>query len=150
MLSHYAGFLARAWAGCLLCGALAACAGKKNAAPEERMSGAQSSGDTSAVAGEMQVDTLRLGRAVLVLRAQLVQAGIGSKFLWDSVRVLRVIKNASGRPVPNTMTVARYSWEPGVPERPCTVYLEAYGDGATGRWQLLNGSAKLGVSHIEP
>lgn len=99
---------------------------------------------------DSQVDSARAARAVIVLRARLLQPGAGSKYLWDSVRVVRVVKNESGASLPEEMLVAHYSWEPGLPQTDCTVYLERFAEEGEGGWKLLDGSAKSGVSHVDP
>ena len=94
-----------------------------------------------------QVDPARAKRGEVVLRVRLITPGEGSKYLWDRVEVLRVLKNRSGHAFGRRLSVAHYSWEPGVPEGTCTVYLERYHPGRKDLWKLLGGSAEEGVSH---
>jgi hypothetical protein len=86
-------------------------------------------------------------QAGAVLRVRLISPGIGSKFVWDEVEVLGVIKNASDFRFGNTLKVAHYSWEPGVPEGESTIYLVPYSEAPDHLWKLLGDSAARGVSH---
>lgn len=95
------------------------------------------------------VDTKKSQKAEVVLRVKLLSSGEGSKYLWDKVEVLQVIKNKSGRAFKRTLSVAHYSWKPGIPEGICTIYLERYNPQRNDLWKLLNGSGDEGISHCD-
>jgi len=86
-------------------------------------------------------------QAEAVLRVRLISPGAGSKFIWDEVEVLGVIKNASDFQFGKTLQVAHYSWEPGVPQGESTIYLVPYSETPDHLWKLLGDSGARGVSH---
>jgi hypothetical protein len=59
------------------------------------------------------VDPNRAQKAEVVLRVRFVSSGEGSKYLWDKVEVLKVLKNKSGYAFRKNLLVAHYSWKPG-------------------------------------
>jgi hypothetical protein len=97
--------------------------------------------------GQTDTDPGRLARAPIVLRVTLVEADGGSKYHWDQVRPIRVIKNASSFTFDAPLRVAHYGWHGGVPSGISTIYLEAYGGGNANLWKLLDGDGAIGVSH---
>ena len=94
------------------------------------------------------IDPKKIQKAEVVLRVKLISSGEGSKYLWDKVEVLQVIKNKSGRAFGKTLSVAHYSWKRGIPEGTCTIYLERYNRPRNDLWKLLNGSGDEGISHV--
>ena len=82
----------------------------------------------------------------VVLRVQLIADEGGSKYSWDKVKLLEVLKNTSGYEFPPEFEIAHYTAEPGVPKGESTVYLERYNDTDIHRWKLFEGSAKHGVT----
>jgi len=96
------------------------------------------------------VDPKKVQKAEVVLRVKLLSSGEGSKYLWDKVEVLQVFKNKSGYAFRRNLSVAHYSWKPGIPEGTCTVYLERYDPKRNDLWKLLNGSGEEGISHVVP
>ncbi len=94
------------------------------------------------------VDLQKAGQARVVLRTRLISPGNGSKYLWDTVRVLGVIKNHSSYKFSNTLKVAHHSWESGVPQGECTIYLVPYNKKDCHLWSLLGNKASSGVSHV--
>jgi hypothetical protein len=96
------------------------------------------------------VDTNKAKKAEVVLRVKLISSGEGSKYLWDKVEVLEVLKNNSGSSFGKNLSVAHYSWKPGIPMGTCSIYLERYNPKRKDLWKLLNGSGEEGVSHAAP
>jgi hypothetical protein len=96
------------------------------------------------------VDPNKAKKAEVVLRVRLLAAGEGSKYLWDRVEVLRVLKNKSRHSFGQHLSVAHYSWQPGVPVGTCTIYLERYDPRRNDVWKLVGGSGEEGVSHVTP
>ena len=96
------------------------------------------------------VDPNKVHKAEVVLRVKLLSSGEGSKYLWDKVEVLQVFRNKSGYAFRKNLSVAHYSWKPGIPEGTCTIYLERYNPKRNDLWKLLNGSAEEGISHVVP
>ena len=96
------------------------------------------------------VDPHKVQKAEVVLRVKLLSSNGGSKYLWDEVEVLEVVKNKSGNTFRKNLSVAHYSWKPGIPEGTCTIYLERYNPKRNDLWKLLNGSGEDGVSHVVP
>ena len=96
------------------------------------------------------VDPNKVKKAEVVLRVKLRSSGEGSKYLWDKVEVLQVVKNKSGYAFRKNLSVAHYSWKLGIPEGTCTIYLERYNPKRNNLWKLLNGSGEDGISHVMP
>lgn len=96
------------------------------------------------------VDPNKVRRAEVVLRVKLLSSGEGSKYLWDKVEVLKVVLNKSDHVFGKNLSVAHYSWKPGIPGGTCTIYLERYNSKRNNLWKLLNGSGEDGVSHVMP
>jgi len=96
------------------------------------------------------VDPNKVQKAEVVLRVKLLSSGEGSKYRWDKVEVLQVFKNKSGYAFRRNLSVAHYSWKPGIPEGTCTIYLERYNPKRNNWWKLINGSGEEGISHVEP
>src|SRR5258705_6746415 len=104
----------------------------------------------SQAADSSPVDPNKVQKAEVVLRVKLLSSGEGSKYLWDKVEVLQVVKNKSGYAFGKNLSVAHYSWKPGIAEGTCTIYLERYSPKRNSLWKLLNGSGEDGVSHVMP
>jgi hypothetical protein len=96
------------------------------------------------------VDPNKVRRAEVVLRVKLLSSGEGSKYLWDKVEVLQVVKNKSRYVFGKNLSVAHYSGKPGIPGGTCTIYLERYNPKRNNLWKLLNGSGEDGISHLMP
>jgi hypothetical protein len=65
------------------------------------------------------------------------------------VEVLEVLKNQSSETFTNTLSVAAYSWNDGVPQGESTIYLERYNNTDKRLWKLVGGEASTGVSHVK-
>ena len=85
--------------------------------------------------------------AEVVLRVRLVDNQGGSKYHWQVVENLEIIKNESSHEIGNRVLVAHYGWEPGIPAGVSTIYLNPYSELTRDRWRLIDGSAKSAVSH---
>lgn len=96
----------------------------------------------------LEADEERLKEVQVALRVLRLQPGVGDKYAWVHVRIVRVLKNESGKPLGPEMDIAYYSGKPGLPVEECTVYLEPYNDAPDHPWKLLGGSALRGVSHV--
>ena len=92
------------------------------------------------------VDRAKMDQATVVLRVQHLDALGGSKYHWDRVQPLQVLKNGSDESFQQPVEVAHYGWNKGVPRGTSTIYLERYGD-AVRHWRLLGSDGALGVSH---
>jgi hypothetical protein len=103
-----------------------------------------------AVCTQTPIDSDRAKKAEVVLRVRLISQGEGSKYLWDRVEVVKVLKNKSHYAFGKHLAVAHYSWKPGIPHGTCTIYLERYNTRRKDLWKLLSGSADEGVSHGSP
>lgn len=88
--------------------------------------------------------------ARVVLRVQWLRDGEApSKYAWQEVRVLSVLKNDSEHTFSNVVKIAHYNWTNGIPKAVCTVYLERYNSSSDDLWKLMGGSAATGVSNME-
>src|SRR5262249_40374744 len=95
------------------------------------------------------IDPSKAKRAEVALRVKLVSVADCNKYCWTEVEILKVLQNKSGFSFKKRLSVAHYSWEPGIPEGESTIYLERFNpDRNLGK--LLNGSGKDGVSHATP
>lgn len=87
--------------------------------------------------------------SVAVLRVKLVKPGEGSKYHWPVVEILDVFKDSSNYDLKtgDTLEVAHYGYEPGIPDGTSIVYLQYYGEIRSNkeRFALLGYSGKLGV-----
>jgi hypothetical protein len=136
----------------ILCG-VTGCAHDQE--PEHAIVGAQTTpeekkGDTmkSEKSGDF-VDPQKAAHAVAVLRVKFLAALGGNKYAWDKVEVLNVIKNESRHSFDKIVEIAHYSWEPGIPEGECTIYIVPYNEAGEDLWKLVDGTAKQGVSHVK-
>lgn len=93
------------------------------------------------------IDPERANEAEVVLRVRALEQPASDKYTWAKVRVLRVLKNASGHSLPDELEIAYYAWDSGVPDGESTVYLEPYNNTPNHPWKLLGGGSKRGVSH---
>ena len=91
------------------------------------------------------MDAQKAARAVAVLRVKFVAALGGNKYAWDRVEVLEVMKNDSGHKFVGVIDIAHYSWEPGIPEGECIIYIVPYSPTGLDLWKLLDGTGKQGV-----
>jgi hypothetical protein len=96
------------------------------------------------------IDPSKANKAEVVLRVRLVRFEGCNKYCWPEVEILKMLQNKSGFSFKKSLTVAHYSWEPGIPEGESTIYLERYNPKRNDLWKLLNGSGKEGVSHAIP
>lgn len=62
--------------------------------------------------------------------------------------MLEIVKHSGDRNLGETIRVAHYSAEPGIPAVECTLYLEPYSPDPHSGWKLLDGSGSSGVSHV--
>jgi hypothetical protein len=95
-------------------------------------------------------DPKMAARATVVLRVRLTGLGEGSKYIWQTVEPLDVIKNESKQTFAGPLKVAHYSWAKGVPSGVSTVYLAHYNKTRGDLWKLVDGKAESGVSHPVP
>lgn len=93
------------------------------------------------------LDPKKTALVKVVLRIRFIHAEGGDKYAWDTVALVKVLKNDSGYDFPAQFQVAHYSAETGVPEGESTIYLEPYSNASPPLWKLLNGTGKDGVSH---
>lgn len=116
------------------------------AAPASAAAPSQPAG--AAVVSSPHLDRAKAEHATVVLRVQHLEALGGSKYHWDRVQPLQVLKNASDESFERPLEVAHYGWNKGVPRGTSTIYLERYGD-AVRHWRLLGSDGALGVSHVQ-
>ena len=96
------------------------------------------------------LDSIKQKAAKLVLKVTMCENDGGSKFIWEKAKVLSEIHNPSGYQLPDTISIAHYSWLQGLPEKtPCIVYLIPYPSGSEepsdiDRWMLLEGDGRIG------
>lgn len=97
------------------------------------------------------LDSMKLKQSYAVILATLQSKGPGDKFLFDTVKVLKVLYNKASYDLTKPLVVASYSFDAGVPAgKKCILYLQPFPLGAAtldkeGRWMLLKGVAKEGV-----
>ena len=96
------------------------------------------------------IDPGKAKRAEVALRVKLVRVPDCDKYCWPEVEILKALQNKSGFSFKKRLSVAHYSWEPGIPEGESTIYLQRYNPKGSALWKLLNGSGKDGVSHATP
>ena len=108
------------------------------------------SADSAPAPGQLPVDPDRMDRADVVLRVRRLDVGGGSKYIWERVEVLEVLKNTTTDSFDKPFEVARYSWKAGLPTGISTIYLEPYGGHTQNLWRLLDADGAVGVSHSEP
>ncbi|MGN6552651.1 MAG: hypothetical protein ACTHLW_02815 [Verrucomicrobiota bacterium] len=104
---------------------------------------------TLALAADKLMDDKLAAKADVVVRAKLLSVDArADKYATFRVHVLQVFKSPPDTKLTNKLSVAAYSWKPGVPDGESTLYLERYGNEATnGLWKLVGGEASTGVSH---
>lgn len=96
------------------------------------------------------LDSVKQKAAKLVLKVTMCENDGGSKFIWEKAKILSPIYNPSGYQLPDTISIAHYSWLQGLPEkRPCIVYLIPYPLGSEepsdiDRWIFLEGDGCIG------
>jgi len=93
------------------------------------------------------LDAARADEVQLVVRGRVIGTSPADKYAWARVRVISVLKNASGQTIGDELQVAYYSWTPALSEGEYTFYLEPYNDTPDHPWKLLGGSVERGVSH---
>ena len=72
-----------------------------------------------------------------MVRAQLIEPGEGSKYLWDKIKILEVIRNTSSYKFPSVLSVARESIEPELPAGECMLILEYYNPNRKDLWKIV-------------
>ena len=84
----------------------------------------------------------------VVVRVELLESRGGSKYHWQTVKVLHVFKNETDETIPESVQVAHYGWNPGVPEGRSTLYLVYYNESKPEYgWKLHQPDSNFGVSH---
>ncbi|UCC94763.1 MAG: hypothetical protein JSW40_08120, partial [Candidatus Omnitrophota bacterium] len=83
----------------------------------------------------------------VVLRVRCRDGGVGSKYIWQKVKILEVLKNEGNYNFKSTLAVAHYSWKDGIPIGISTIYLEKYNPSRVDLWKLVGGGAEKGISH---
>jgi hypothetical protein len=109
-------------------------------------------------ADDLPVDAALASNAVAVVRVSLIFSHDNSKteFTDNLVHTIRVFKNESNHDF-RDIDVLSFKGRPGVPEKECTIYIQAWDvkkhefsrDRDAGSWILVGGDATNGVSHIE-
>lgn len=102
-------------------------------------------------------DSARVESSDLVLRVNVLGGGEGSKYQWQPVRVMQIIKKPEAVFIPEQMKIAALSTAAGLPSgQTCTVYLERYDPShPESGWKLIEssrggtGSESAGFSHVE-
>jgi len=94
-----------------------------------------------------KVDNELAKKAEVVLRVKCAEIGYGSKYHWQKVEILKVIKNESNYNFKDTLSVAHYGWEEDIPLGVSTIYLEKYNPSREDLWKLVGGKFETGVSH---
>ena len=104
---------------------------------------------------DIKLDTNKQKASKLVLEVKLCGEGSGNKFIWEQAIIESVIRNKSNYKLPDTISIAHYSWLEGLPEnQACIVYLVPFPLGSSepfdmGKWILLEGNGLVGVDSIE-
>jgi len=93
------------------------------------------------------VDTKLAKSAEVILRVRCTEQGEGDKYHWQTVKIIKVLKNESDYTFKDILKVAHYSWEKGIPLGISTIYLERYNLSRNDLWKLMGGKAETGVSH---
>ena len=82
-------------------------------------------------------DIVRNKEISVMVRAQLIEPGEGSKYLWDKIKILEVIRNTSSYKFPSVLSVARESIDPPLPDEECILILEYYNPNRKDLWEIV-------------
>ena len=100
---------------------------KKDAAPMQ-----------SSTVTDENIDPARAKRATAIAKVEYIQLQGGSKYTWENVRILQVLKNASTRKLEGEISIAHPFQEPGIPKGVSIIYLVPYSDRPDSGWKLLS------------
>jgi hypothetical protein len=64
----------------------------------------------------METDSVKVQKSKAIVLAELIDPGSGDKYLYPIIRINKVIKNDFNYNFPDTLKVAHYNWENGVPK----------------------------------
>ena len=93
-------------------------------------------------------------QATVVMRAEVLDDGEGSKYVWPEIRVIKVFKRSKAVQFDKKMKIAHYGWT-DLPLGICTLYLVRYNPGHPEYgWKLLESEGNKsktpsGYSHHE-
>lgn len=76
-------------------------------------------------------------QAKVILEVELIEDHGGSKYHWQTVRPLRIIKNESKQQFKEPFQVAHLGWEPGIPSGTSIIYLDLYNPERDDLWRLV-------------
>lgn len=103
------------------------------------------------------LDSTKLKEAVISVKVIKMGEGTGGKFLWNKVIIIQEYKNESTVELSREIEIAHYSFEEGLPNEECIVYLtyfplgrERLNKNPNRRWILLKGDGAYGVDKIKP
>jgi hypothetical protein len=101
------------------------------------------------------IDSTKQQDSKLTLKVEIVEDEGGSKYNWVRVNVLSIIKNDTLYPISNSLSIAYYSWLPGLQEgKTYIVYLVPFPIGSEepmnlDQWILLKGNGSIGAELIK-
>jgi hypothetical protein len=108
---------------------------------------------TDADGGEY--DSTKAEKSAAILAVSLLSPGDGEKFLWDKVKVTKVLVNKTDFSFKENLEVAHYAWKKGIPEGEWLVYLTPYPFGSewssvtdSTQWMLVDGDGEAGVGPL--
>jgi len=94
------------------------------------------------------VDDELAANATAVLRVECKEGpGECEKYCWQNVRISEILKNESKYIFPESIDVAYYNSEEGIPLGESTIYVERYNPDRDDLWKLTGGRTATGVSH---
>lgn len=105
---------------------------------------------------QIQIDSTKLSESIIVLSVVKIEDGMGNKFIWDKVKVIRELKNELGIKLPTEIEIAHYSFKEGIPDKECIVYLSYFPLGAKEpnldsqrQWIVLKGDGGYGTQKVK-
>ena len=91
----------------------------------------------------METDSVKAQKSKAIVLAELIDPGIGNKYMYPIIKINKIIKNDFNYSFPDMIKVAHYNWKNGVPKgKECMIYLAPWPYGsnelsADNQWMLL-------------
>jgi len=103
----------------------------------------------------IKMNTEKKDNSTLVLKVKVIKDEGGDKFNWVKVKVLSILKNDTEQQIPESLSIASYSWLSGLQEgKKYIVYLVPFPLGSEkitdiNQWILLEGNASIGAEFVK-
>ena len=95
----------------------------------------------------IKIDTVKASKSLAVLKVKLLKFNGGNKYYYSTINVLDILINKTNFNFKDTMQIAYYNWQSGIPPvKECVIYITPWPFGSDvlidGKWMLISSGIK--------